>query len=211
MEIVLFGKYTINLYTEIVGLIALIVVIVGYFGKTRKLFYFTQVLANILLSTGFLIKGNFLAGIGIAIATARSLTFLIFDIKDKDVPKYLVGIFIVLFIANGIYNWTNALDLLSIVALITNTLFCQIKEQKIMKLCMTIPVSLTIIYDIFSLFLTKTILKIIELLAIIIFFIKIKLQDNNTHQLNNNIDSTQKNEQVNEINVIQDEELKITN
>ena len=80
MEITLFGKFTLNLYTEIMGIIALIIVIIGYFGKTRKIFYLTQVLANVALSTGFLFKGNLLAGIGIAIATLRSLTFLIFDI-----------------------------------------------------------------------------------------------------------------------------------
>ena len=182
MEITLFGKFTLNLYTEIMGIIALIIVIIGYFGKTRKIFYFTQVLANVALSTGFLFKGNLLAGIGIAIATLRSLTFLIFDIKNKDVPKLLVGAFILFFIVNGIINWSGYLDLLSIIALITNTLFCQIKDQKIMKLCMLLPVSLTIIYDIFSFFITKTILKTIELVSIIIFFAKTKFEEKKESQ-----------------------------
>ena len=177
MEITLFGKFTLNLYTEIMGIIALVIVIIGYFGNTRKIFYLTQVLANIALSTGFLFKGNLLAGIGIAIATIRSLTFLIFDLKNKDVPKLLVGAFIIFFIVNGIINWSGYLDLLSIIALITNTLFCQIKDQKIMKLCMLIPVGLTVVYDIFSLFITKTILKTIELVSIIIFFVKTKIDE----------------------------------
>ena len=82
-DIVIFGNYTINIYSEIAGLLALIVVIIGYFGKTRKQFYLTQVIANVLLSTGFIIKGNWLAGIGIAIATASNITFLIIFLKNK--------------------------------------------------------------------------------------------------------------------------------
>ena len=177
-DIVIFGNYTINIYSEIAGLLALIVVIIGYFGKTRKQFYLTQVIANVLLSTGFIIKGNWLAGIGIAIATARSLTFLLFDLKGKNVPLYVVGVFILMFIGNGIYNWSNALDLLSIIALILNTIFCLIKDQKTMKLCMILPVTLTIVYDIFAVFITKTILKSIELGAIIVYFVKIKIESN---------------------------------
>ncbi|MBQ7308348.1 MAG: YgjV family protein [Clostridia bacterium] len=177
MEITPFGKYTLNLYTEIMGIVALIIVVIGYFGKTRKQFYFTQVLANIALSTGFLFKGNLLAGIGIAIATLRSLTFLVFDVKNKDVPIYLVGAFIAFFVINGIINWSGIIDLLSIIALVTNTLFCQIKDQKKMKFCMLLPVSLTIVYDVFCLFITKTILKTIELVSIIIFFVNATLKE----------------------------------
>ena len=184
MEITILGKFTINLYTEIMGIIALIIIVIGYFGKTRKTFYLTQVVANIALSTGFLFKGNLLAGIGIALATIRSLTFLLFDLKNRDVPKYMVVTFIALFIINGIINWSSIIDLLSITALITNTLFCQIKDQKKMKLCMIIPVSLTIIYDIFAMFVTKTILKTIELISIIIFFVKTKKEEKVDNQVN---------------------------
>ena len=94
----------------------------------------------------------------------------------------MVGAFILFFIVNGIINWSGYLDLLSIIALITNTLFCQIKDQKIMKLCMLLPVSLTIIYDIFSFFITKTILKTIELVSIIIFFAKTKFEEKKESQ-----------------------------
>ena len=176
----------INLYTEIIGLIALVVVIIGYTGNTKKQFYLTQTIANILLSIGFLIKGNLLSGIGIAIATVRSLTFLIFDLKNKQVPYYLVGLFIALLIANGIYCWTGIFDLLSIVALICNTIFCMIKDQRKMKIFMISPVSMTIIYDIIAVFILKAILKIIELISILIFLIsKKKKSETNENNLKN--------------------------
>ena len=170
----IFPEVTTNyIISQSLGLCALIVVCVGYFLKTRQQFFITQIMGNCLIAFSYFFLGTFFACIGVGIACVRSLIFYVYEIKNKLVPLWLIGIICILTVINCAVFWSGLLDLLPLISLLIFTFAFRIKDDFTMKLFLLIACFMFAVFNFCAYHYTGLILKTIEIIVIIIALVKI--------------------------------------
>ena len=178
--------FEINLLTQIMGLIEFAIVIASYLSKSKKMFFIYQVSASLFSGLGFLFIGKYVACIGAFIAAIRCIIYLLFELKQKQVPFMIVGFALTMFIVNGVLFYSSPLDIVVLFAFCYATVIFNVKNEKTLKLLMIGSALILAIYNFICLFITEAILKIFEIIVIIIYLInskkkeKIKKQGLNT-------------------------------
>lgn len=172
---------TSYIISQAIGLVAIAIVLTGYFVSTKKKQLVLSIIANIAIALSFLFLGTYTAFLGIIIATIRTIIFFVYELRFKQVPTWLIGIiFLVLILNNALVIMETkqifAIELLPMISLMLYTVGFRIRRLVYMRLFFIIPIILFLIYDIYIGAFTDIILKISEFTAIIItsskFFIR---------------------------------------
>ena len=83
--------------SQIIGFIAVLLVMSSYFVGTKKKQLTITIISNFCIAVSFGFLGTYTACIGMVIATIRIIIFFIYELKLKDVPEWMMGlIFLVL-------------------------------------------------------------------------------------------------------------------
>ena len=179
--------YEINLITQIMGLIEFAIVIASYLSKSKKMFFIYQVSASLFSGLGYLFIGKYVACIGAFIAAIRCIIYLLFELKQKQVPFMIVGFALTMFIVNGVLFYSSPLDLIPLFTLCYATVIFNIKNEKLLKSLMIISSVILTIYNIICLFITEAILKVFQIIVIIIYLVKTKKEEKNKKQALNTV------------------------
>ena len=123
---------------------------ISYFLKRKSLYLSFQASGIVFLILSFLFTEQFFAMIGITIGLARTVTFFLYEKKDKDAPLYLSILFSVLtiavyFIVNLVVLKTaKPLDILYLIGLIFYAFTFRIRSLKTMRYVTIAPTLLNV-------------------------------------------------------------------
>lgn len=140
----------------ITSFIAVGLVVTAYFQKKRSLYLLFQSLNLFCLVLSYLFSGEFFAMVGLSVSLLRTLTFFVYEEKQKDAPLILAFVFASLtvaayFIVNlWVLKTAKPLDILCLIALVMYSFIFKIKSLKTVRFCMLLPLSISIVYNIFS-------------------------------------------------------------
>ena len=173
----IFLSMTTNyLISQLIGLLSLTTLIISYFVKNRKHFFIAQIIANLFITASYFFLGTYFASIGVALATIRTLVFLIFEKQNKEVPNWLVATFCIILAINCIIFWNSIFDILPLIALCLYTISFKQKDSKKMKKIILLANIMFLSFNLLNLDIIGSICKSIELIALIIAIIKLTKQ-----------------------------------
>lgn len=163
--------------SQIIGFIAVLLVMSSYFVGTKKKQLTITIISNFCIAVSFGFLGTYTACIGMVIATIRIIIFFIYELKLKDVPEWMMGlIFLVLVFNSAIFMPFPIIDFLPMLSLMLYTLGLRIKKLIYMRIFFILPSVLFLIYDITVFAYTDVLLKVLELIAIFVsvsrFFVR---------------------------------------
>lgn len=116
--------------------------------KTILLFVFA---GNILVATSYLLAGNGVNGaVSCYIGAAQTIINYFFDVKKKPLPKWLIGIYAVAFVALNLATGFSWLCLLAIIASLTFILCIGQKVGSKYRFWTLVNMGLWCLYDIVS-------------------------------------------------------------
>ena len=157
---------------QVFGFVALILVCIGYFLKSKTSFLMLTVFANLFYALAFFVVGAYVGGALTFISIGRCLYLYFAEKKNYKYTYQFLSIFIVFYVVSTIIFWAIPLDL---IALLSSTLFTigyAIKNMQTMRYILLIPNSLLVVYNILATTYTSAILDFLEIIVIIVAIIK---------------------------------------
>ena len=140
----------------IASFIAMAFVIAAYFFKKKSAYLLCQLLCVIFLVISYFFTVQFFAMIGLAIGLFRTLTFFIYENKEKRAPLIWSFIFsgltiISYFVVNfWILKTAHWLDILCLLALVMYAFIFRIRNLKIVRFTMLIPTVCAILFNLLT-------------------------------------------------------------
>ena len=149
----------------IASFLAIVFVVAAYFVKKKSLYLLSELLCIVFLTVSYFFNVQYYAMIGLTIGFFRTITFFIYEKKDKTAPMIWSFVFFALtvvsyFVINhDILKKTQALDILCMAALVLYAFIFRIRDLKTVCFIMLIPTCLSILYNVLTnaaLFVTLT-------------------------------------------------------
>ena len=172
----------------IFGAAAVILVVISYFANNQSKYLLFQALNMCALAISYLFSCEYFAMIGISVSMARTITFFLISQKGKNAPLILSFFFAFLnLLAYVIVNLlilktTQPIAILYVIALVAYSFIFRIKSMKKVRFLMLFPLTLTIIFNLFSnATIFAAISYVIELIADVIAIIKNDLKKQKPH------------------------------
>ena len=172
-----------NIYAQIFGAIAVILLFLSYLKTTKTKYLFLQVLCNIFFVMQFYCLNAFSA-VGICIITIfKSLAFYKYESQNKEIPIIFLIVFELITIAFGIYIYT---DFNSILPIIISCIYTYGTWQKNLRVTYSIGTLASIIWIFYDYIIgayVATIGSIAEFIASLIGIYKLsKIKKNNQQE-----------------------------
>ena len=169
-----------TIIAQVLGGIALILVCIGYFVKTKSTFMIIQVVANFFYASAFFVVGAFV-GAGLVMISLFRCIYLYFC--EKYTFKYtlhFLTIFITLYIVTTILLWQSPFDLMPLSSSLLFTLGYTIQNLQTMRYVLIAPNAILVVYNIITTTYTSALLDFIEVVVIIVAIVKCIKESNNT-------------------------------
>ncbi|MBP3619636.1 MAG: YgjV family protein [Clostridia bacterium] len=157
---------------QVFGGIALVIVCVGYFLKTKGTFMITQVVGNLFYACAFFVVGSYVGAGLVGISIFRCLYIYFAEKFNFKFKLHLLPIFIVMYIAMTVLFWEGALDLLALSSSILFTIGYIIKDMQVMRYVLIIPNALLVIYNVLATTYVSAVLDFIEIMVIVAAIVK---------------------------------------
>jgi hypothetical protein len=154
--------------SQILGIIALVMVCLSYNYNDKKKFLAFQILSNIFYAGSFLALGVLVGGVNTLIALVRVTVLYCYERKGKSPPIYIFLIFFLLYIGSGILCYQRLLDLIAIVCYQIFNLAMFVKNIRLTRLIMLPPNFMIMAYNIILSTFTNAILDIVEIVMLIV-------------------------------------------
>ena len=162
---------------QVFGAVALVIICIGYFVKTKPIFLLTQVAGNFFYALAFFVVGAY---VGAALVMISLFRCIYIYISEKYSFRYLIhflSIFIVAYIVTTILFWDTVFDLMPLSSSILFTIGYTISNLQTMRYILIVPNSILIVYNILTTTYTSALLDFIEVVVIVIAIVK-HYQDN---------------------------------
>lgn len=157
---------------QIFGIMGIIFSVLSMQMKTKKNIMIMLLLLNLASALNFLFLDSLSGSLVCFFAVIETFINYLFDSKNKKVPIYIIGIYVVINIALGLSSYHSLLDILPIVcALLYCATICMQKESNIRKL-MFANQSLWLVYDIIVKAYMFSISNVLTLVSIVISMIR---------------------------------------
>ena len=160
----------------IIGLFTLGFSIWGMQCKSMKYIIISQIIANLCLGVQLVIEGAYAPAINTLPALVLTFISYAFGAKNKDIPRWMVLLFVAIFTIVTIFAFVDAFDLLTMVATWFFAIAITRKKSYQARVCSLTNLTFYLIYDIFraqSAILTHVIL----ILFIIVGIIRLDISD----------------------------------
>ena len=157
---------------QVFGSIALILVAIGYFAKSKSGFLIYQVVADFFYALAFFVVDAWTAGIITIISMIRCIYLYFQDKKNfKYNTYYLLG-FVSLYILTTILFWEGFFDLMPLVTSIMFTFGYEIKNMQVMRYFLIIPNVILVVYNILTTTYASALLDFMEIVVDIASILK---------------------------------------
>ena len=140
----------------IASFIAMAFVVASYFVKKKEYYLLCQLLCIAFLVVSYFFTVQFFAMIGLAVGLFRTVTFFVYENKDKQAPIGWSFLFSGLTIASyffvnfGILKAAQPLDVLCVLALSMYAFIVRVRNLKIVRFTMPVPTVLSILFNILT-------------------------------------------------------------
>ena len=134
---------------QILGVLATVANVASMQLEKRSQILISFILAGIFFCGNYLLLGGYTGLVVCFIATLQTVTSYIFEIKQKEIPKWLISIFFILSIIGGLLTYQNILDILPILGGVTYTWAIIQKKESYIRWITLSNCTLWLIYDIF--------------------------------------------------------------
>ena len=161
-------------FAQAMGLIALIVVSIGYFLKDLSKFLVTQAIVNFFYAIAFLIVQTYVGATIFFISFARCLYLVIAEKKEFKYTNHCLFVFILLYIVATIVFWSGWIDIFPLVACSIFTFGFAIKQLEFGRIIFIIANLILMAYNIISQTYISAISSIVE--AVVVFLSIFKLR-----------------------------------
>ncbi len=133
---------------QIFGILVIIANVLSMQMKKKKQIILMFILANLFSAINFVLLQSYSGAIICTFAIVQTFINKVFENKDKQVPKIVVGIYIIISIILGVITFKGYIDIVPIICSILYTLtIIQDKEKNIRRISL-INIILWILYDI---------------------------------------------------------------
>ena len=132
----------------------MVLVVSAYFVKKKSYYLLLQLLCVSFLVVSYFFTVQFFAMIGLSIGICRTVTFFLYERRDKVAPIYWSFLFsaftlISYFIINyGILKAVQPLDVLCLLSLVMYAFIFRVRNLKIVRFTMLIPLTLSVLFNI---------------------------------------------------------------
>ena len=140
----------------VASFIAMVFVILAYFVKRKGTYLLFQLLCIVFLIISYFFTKQFFVMIGLAVGLFRTLTFFLYESKEKNAPIVWSFLFSALTILSyvtvnlGILKTAQPLDMLCLSALVGYAFIFRIRNLKIVRFGMIAPTVLSILFNILT-------------------------------------------------------------
>ena len=150
------------------GILVIIANVLSMQMKNKKQIILMFILANLFSAINFILLQSYSGAVICFFAIIQTFINKIFENKQQQVPKIIIGIYIVISIILGVITFNNIIDILPIICSILYTLtIIQEKEKNIRRISL-VNIILWIIYDIVCQAYTATISDLLMTISTII-------------------------------------------
>lgn len=157
--------------SQVMGGIALILVVISVFLKNKTHFFLFQTIANIFYALSFIFANALVAGINTFVSIIRVLVLFLYAKYEKTPPIYLIFVFSAIYIIIGVLFYQNAYDIITIITPILFTAAMWMKNMQLVRYCMLLPNILLVLYSIMHQVYTTAILDAFETCSIVVAII----------------------------------------
>ena len=157
---------------QVFGGIALAIVCVGYFLKSKGSFMITQVVANVFYSLAFFVVGEFVGGSLVCVSIARCVYIYIAEKVNFKYMLHFLPIFIASYIALTVIFWGNAFDIMPLIASTIFTIGYVLKDLQKMRILLIFPNAILVAYNILTTTYVSALLDFIEVIVIVVAILK---------------------------------------
>lgn len=157
---------------QIFGIVALVLICIGYFLKKKSNFLIIQVVANLFYAASFLMLDAKAAGIITLISLVRCIYIYFAEKYNFKYIYHFLSVFFVFYVLATIFFWSTPFDF---VPLITSTLFTigfALKNMQQMKYVLIIPNVMLVVYNILTKTYTNALLDLLETVVLVVAIIK---------------------------------------
>lgn len=143
-------------FALIASFIAMVSVVMAYFVKNKSYYLLYQVMCVLFLVVSYFFTVQFFAMIGASIGLFRTLTFFLYEKKEKRAPIWLSFLFSTLtlisyYIVNyKILKTAQPLDVLFLLGLIMYAFIFRIRNLKIVRFTMLVPTALSVLFNLLT-------------------------------------------------------------
>lgn len=137
------------------GFLAVVFIVTSYFVSTKSKYLLFQLLNMFSFVFSYLFCENYFAMIGLATSAARTLTFFIYEKKEITPPIWLAFLFSGMAVGSWalvnvviLESW-SFVDILLIISLIFYNFIFKIRNMNVLRYAMIIPLTISILYNIF--------------------------------------------------------------
>lgn len=138
-----------EIITQIIGIAAMFFSIFSFQMNKHKHIMFMQILATSLFGLQYFLLGAYTGMAVDIVATVRGLVFYNKGKKWAD-SKLWIALFVVLFIASGIFTWQGTASILVTLAMVLNTFSFSFTSPKLVRSTILISSPLMLIYNILT-------------------------------------------------------------
>lgn len=158
--------------SQVLGLVALVLVSISYFKQKKHEFLILQTIANIFYSFAFLAQSVYMGFVLAFIAIIRAFIFFLFEKHHKQIPIWLIVFFVALYSILGVVLFEVWYDLMPPLCYIICTLAFSIKNVQVTRYFVLFPNACMMLYNIFVATYTSALLDAVEVVVISLAIIK---------------------------------------
>jgi len=160
------------LLSQILGLIALILICYSYFTTKKSNLLILQVIANIFYAVAFLIVEAYAGGIIILISTIRCVEIYFLEKRNLSGSNFSIYIYSFAYAVATIVLWQSCLDIIPLIASIIFTIAFAVTNLQKFRYLMLFPNFIFIIYSLANHTFASACLDLLELVILIFAIIK---------------------------------------
>lgn len=157
---------------QVFGGIALILVAIGYFTKSKSSFLIYQVIADFFYALAFFVVDAWTAGIITIISMIRCIYLYFQEKKNFKYNTYYLLCFVSLYVLTTCLFWEGFLDLMPLATSIMFTFGYEIKNMQVMRYFLIIPNVILVMYNVITTTYASALLDFMEVVVIIASIIK---------------------------------------
>lgn len=164
------------LIAQLFGVMGIIFSVLSMQMKTKKNIMLMLLALNLASALNFLFLGSVSGSLISFFAVLETVINYLFDRKDKRVPIYIIGIYVIVNIALGLISYKVLIDVVPIIcALLFCASICTRKESNIRKIMFLNQIS-WFVYDINSKAYMFAISNVLTMISIIISIVRYDLK-----------------------------------
>lgn len=150
---------------QIIGILLIILNVISMQLKKKKNIVFILLLINLLAAINLMMLGSYTGSIICFFAVIQIIINNIFERKEKEISKEILGIYIIISIICGVITYKTMFDILPIISSILFTITIIQKKEKNIRRIHLINMSLWVVYDFISAAYTNVISDSITLVS----------------------------------------------